>query len=288
MKRKTANDYEMNVETVEPVKLDDDFQLNDDQIEQFREQGFLSIEQVSTQEDVAFVRELYDQLFESRSGWDEGNQFDLGGVDEEGKPPSLPQILNPAKYEPRLKESLILKNITTIAKQLLGPEVKTSIGHAIFKPAGHGSETPWHQDASYWAPNMIHGNLSFWVPLQPATLDNGCMHFVPNSHTYDVVEHQAINNDPRIHGLEVFPPLMGRYIKEVKACPLPPGGCTIHNGYTFHYAPPNRSDIPRRALIFGGSVPGEERKLPRRFPWLEERQTLREQRAEEAGVGGQA
>jgi len=33
------------------------------------------------------------------------------------------------------------------------------------------------------------------------------------------------------------------------ACPIPAGGCTIHHNRMMHYAGPNRSEIPRRAMI---------------------------------------
>lgn len=272
------------IDVLTPASLADGFKLRDEQIAFFETEGFLHLDQVTTEQDVAMIREIYDDLFEKQAGRDEGNQFDLGGADEDGKQASLPQILNPAKYAPQLNESLLLKNVTAIAKQLLGPDAKTSFAHAIFKPPHHGAETPWHQDAAYWAPEKIHYGLSIWVPLQPATLENGCMHFVPRSGEFDVVEHQSINNDPRIHGLEVFPALQDRYITNIKACPLEAGGCTIHNGYTFHYAPANRSDIPRRALILNAGVPSVDRIKPRRFPWMEQKQTARESRAKAAAA----
>jgi ectoine hydroxylase-related dioxygenase (phytanoyl-CoA dioxygenase family) len=121
------------------------------------------------------------------------------------------------------------------------------------------------------------------VPLQQATLANGCMHFVPQSHNLDVLTHRPINNDPRIHGLELDPSEMHR-TEHAVACPLAPGGCTIHGGYTLHYAPPNRSDIPRRALILGIDVPAEEAEgRPETWPWLASRQTARSARAKAAG-----
>lgn len=271
---------DVEVEVLTPSRCGPDFRLTREQRVFFEQQGFLHLERVTTDDDVATLREIYDDLFARQAGREEGNQFDLGGPDEEGEQASLPQILNPAKYAPQLNDALLLKNVSAIAEQLLGHEAQTSFAHAIFKPPHHGAETPWHQDAAYWAADMIHYGLSIWVPLQPATLDNGCMHFVPRSHEFDIVEHQSINNDPRIHGLEIHPALKDRYIKPIAACPLEAGGCTIHNGYTFHYAPPNRSDIPRRALILMAGIPGEKRIKPRRFPWMQEKQTARQQRAQ--------
>jgi len=258
--------------------------LTDQQINDFKTHGYLALDAVTTPEEVDRLRVLYDKIFTEKAGRDEGMEFDLAGTDEEGKEATLPQILNPAKYVPELLETQLLKNVQRIGEQLVGPEAKAGFAHAIFKPAKIGSATPWHQDASYWNPEFISYNLSVWVPLQEATIENGCMHFIPRSHELDVVKHQSIGNDPRVHGNELHPDEMWR-AKDAVACPLPPGGCTIHGGYTLHYTPPNKSDIPRRALILGINVPGKKRDKPMRMPWQEEKQTARQQRADAAKGG---
>lgn len=267
-----------------PPNTEDDtqFDLSPEQVKFFYEQGYLSIDALTTQDEVAWLREIYDRLFRERAGRDEGRQFDLAGTDEEGKEAALPQILSPAKYAPELLESQLLKNVSRLVKILLGEDANASFAHAIFKPAKFGAETPWHQDASYWSPAYLHRSVSIWVPLQEATPENGCMEFVPRSHLdHHILAHQSINNDPRIHGLELRPEEMGA-VKDAVACPLPPGGGTIHGGYMLHHTGPNKSEVPRRAIILGGSVPALKLEKPRRYPWLEEKQTARMQRAENA------
>lgn len=259
--------------------------LTDEQIAVFHREGYLSVDVLTDQADVAKLRESYDRLFAQRAGREAGDQFDLAGADEEGKQASLPQILNPAKYAPEMNESQLLVNVAAIGKQLLGPDAKASFAHAIFKPARHGAATPWHQDAAYWTPEFIHKSISVWVPLQEATLENGCMNFVPRSQNQDVLPHRSINNDPRIHGLELAPDQMA-HTREAVACPLPPGGGTFHGGYMLHYTAPNRTDIPRRAIILGVGVAGQKRTKPVRFPWLAEKHTARGERARQAGAKG--
>ncbi|MEX0654369.1 MAG: phytanoyl-CoA dioxygenase family protein [Phycisphaeraceae bacterium] len=255
--------------------------LTAEQITDFQEQGYLAIDRITSDAEVAHLREVYDRIFAERAGREEGNQFDLAGTDEDGKEAHLPQILNPAKYAPELLETELLANAQAIAQQLLGPDARAGFAHAIFKPARHGAPTPWHQDAAYWNPNFIHRSISVWVPLQEATLENGCMHFVPRSHEMEIVRHQSINNDPRVHGLELHPDEM-HHADNAVACPLPPGGATFHGGYMLHYTPPNRSDIPRRALILSLAAAGQPRKTSISFPWMDEKQTARDQRAKAA------
>ena len=251
-------------------------QLTEKQIDFFHHEGYLNIDAFVMSEEVQWLREIYDRLFEQRAGQEEGNYHDLAGTDENGKEAVLPQIHNPAKYAPELNNALLLVNTQAVARQLLGPEARCAYCHAIFKPAGVGAETPWHQDAAYWRPDVVHREIRIWVPLQEATTSNGCMQFVPRSHSGDVLMHQSINNDPRIPGLELVSDEIKR-VTDVVSCPLPPGGATIHNCYTLHHTGPNRSDVPRRALILSGAVPAtphEPSQGQRRlFPWMEQKKT---------------
>lgn len=253
-------------------------QLTQEQIDFYHREGYLVLEAITTQEEVAWLREIYDRLFEARAGREFGDQFDLAGTDEEDKPAALPQILNPAKYAPELKAGLYRLNALAIARQLLGPEAIYQGEHAIFKPARTGAPTPWHQDEAYWNPAMQYNSFSIWIPLQPATVENGCLHFVPRSHKLEVLPHHCIHNDPRIHGLEVD----AADTSTAVACPIPAGGATIHHNRTLHYAGPNRSDIPRRAYILAYGIPPKPRAEPRDFYWNRLKQTPREERARRA------
>jgi ectoine hydroxylase-related dioxygenase (phytanoyl-CoA dioxygenase family) len=263
----------------------DAVRLTEAEISRFEQEGFLSIPRLTDEDDVALLRASYDRIFAEQAGREVGDQFDLAGTDEEGAQAALPQILHPAHYAPEMNRSRLLANATAVAHQLLGPEATCEIAHAIFKPAGHGAETPWHQDAAYWSPELRYRSISIWVPLQEATEQNGCMQFVPGSHRLDILQHRSINNDPRIHGLELAPEARDRVVGVI-SCPLPPGGATFHGPYMLHHTPPNRSSIPRRALILNAGLPPEQRAEPLRFPWAEQRTTARDRRAREATERG--
>lgn len=250
--------------------------ISDDQIAFFHRNGYLAIEAITTPEELTVLRAAYDRIFAARAGREEGNQFDLAGTDEEGREAALPQILNPSKYAPELKDTLLRANARAIATQLLGPETKDMGEHAILKPASHGAATPWHQDEAYWGSNLDYCSLSVWVPLQEATLKNGCMQFIPGSHLWEVQPHHTINHDPRIHGLEIDeqPDQSTAAI-----CPLPAGGATFHLSRTLHFTAPNLSDQPRRAYIVGFGLPPKPRREPRDFYWNTSKRTPREARA---------
>jgi ectoine hydroxylase-related dioxygenase (phytanoyl-CoA dioxygenase family) len=252
-----------------------------EQIAFFHENGFLAVDPITDEEELAWMREVYDRIFTERAGRESGDQFDLGSADEEGAEARLPQILNPAKYAPELKEGKYVENALAIARQLLGPGGGGGVAHAIFKPAGVGAETPWHQDEAYWDPSLEYCSVSIWMPLQEATIENGCLWFVPGSHKGEIYPHQSIGGDSRVHGLEVI----GADTSTAVACPLQPGGITIHRNRTLHYAGANTSDIPRRALILGYSLPTKPYPAPRRFPWNEVKHTAREERRKATVAG---
>ena len=50
-------------------------------------------------------------------------------------------------------------------------------------------------------------------------------------------------------------------------CPLPPGGATVHSGRTVHYAGPNTTEEPRRALIMAFAREPQPLAEPRSFFW---------------------
>ena len=143
-----------------------------------------------------------------------------------------------------------------------------------------GAPTPWHQDEAYWDPNLDYHSLSVWMPLQEATLENGCMVFLPGSHKREITPHQSIGGDTRVHGLEMLDA-----VDEAKAvaCPLPAGGATFHDARTMHFTGANRSQVPRRAYIIGFGRPATPRAEARRFPWNEAKRTARDERSRAVG-----
>jgi len=233
--------------------------LTDMQMKSFQRDGFLRIESLVDTAEVATLLGLYDELFQRHGGFQEGDRIELN-ADVERAP--LPQIVNPERYAPRLIEGSAYRNASEVARQLLGPEVRPTGNHAILKPARIGGATPWHQDEAYWDPRYAHRAVSIWIALQPSTLENGCMRFVPGSHLGPVQPHELIHADS--HGLR----LSETHSDSPQAiCELPAGGATIHDGRTLHYAGPNLSGQPRRALVFGFGLAPVLLDTPNHYPW---------------------
>jgi ectoine hydroxylase-related dioxygenase (phytanoyl-CoA dioxygenase family) len=230
--------------------------LTPQQIVQFHREGFLALQAITTPEDVAHIRELLDGLFARFDELPKDLALDLGDVKTHGGKQRTPQINMASQFEPRLKETLYFRNAQAVAEQLLGQGASSSWDHAILKPPHNGRETPWHQDLSY--PSHSSGNwellrmgCNFWMPLQDATVESGCMQFIPHSHLGNLQPHHPVGHDPRVHTLMTDKADASKAVP----CPIPAGGCTIHLPKTMHYTAPNDTDIPRRTYILFFGVP---------------------------------
>ncbi|WP_392544975.1 phytanoyl-CoA dioxygenase family protein [Oryzobacter telluris] len=234
-------------------------ELTDEQVAAYHRYGYLAVPAIAGPDEVIALQDIYDELFGSGSAVPDADRFELAGS---GGEELLPQIVNPHLYAPSLLETGAYERACRFAIQLLGDGAAPAGTHAIRKPARHGAETPWHQDEAYWAPDQRHYALSIWVPLQEATVGNGCMQFLPGSHRAGVAPHRLITQDA--HGLVLSNPVD---TGEAVVCELGPGGATIHDSQTIHYTGPNTSDQPRRALIMAFGQPAEPMANPRHFPW---------------------
>jgi ectoine hydroxylase-related dioxygenase (phytanoyl-CoA dioxygenase family) len=254
------------------------FALSEEQIQFFKENGYLQLEEISPPGEVMFLKCVYDRLFAEKAGHRQGAYFDAVSTDENNnKPQTSPQIIDPVLFAPELKKTVFRANALAIAKQLLGPKAYGTFEHAILKPPRIGAPTPWHQDEAFrWDYPPGYEEISIWTPLQQVDIDSGCLEFLPGSHRQPVLRHASPGNDPRIHALACVDSF-----DETKAvaCPLPAGGCTIHHTRTLHHSGPNISPNPRRAYILAFGVPVKSYyKHARPFPWNIEKQTASEER----------
>lgn len=219
--------------------------LTDEQVAAFRRDGFTSVPRITTDEELEWLRPLYDHLFADKRGAFRGGYFDLARqYDAEGDD-EVPQVLTPEHRFPQLRSTNVACNARRISAQLLDlPEADLKQwGHMILKPPLIGGELPWHQDEAYWDPLLAYRAVGCWMPLDVATVESGCMHFLPGSHLGDVRVHRHIGDDPSVHGLITD----GVDDTTEVAVPLDPGGATFHHCRTLHRTTPNVSDHARRA-----------------------------------------
>lgn len=240
--------------------------LTPEQRAQFERDGFLSVtEPVIALAEVARLQTVVLGLFERQAGANEGALLGAEAADL-GLSRSL-EIVRPLNYAPELADSEYHRLGLRIARQLLGPTAYQRFEHAILKPARVGTETHWHQDEAYRREaDWDYAALAIWMPLQPATIDNGCMRYAAGSHHAGLRPHQPVGPDQTATAIECAEPVDPQ---TVRSCPLPAGGITIHAGRTLHSAGPNRSNGGRVAYILNFESAPVRRTVPRQVPWLD-------------------
>ena len=114
----------------------------------------------------------------------------------------------------------------------------------IFKPPRIGGEVVCHQDSSYiyTEPESCVG---FWFALEDATLENGCMQFIPGAHRMPLKKRNYRRPDGRLvtETLDETPWPEERRI----AAEAPAGTLVIFDGRAPHLSAANRSDRSRHA-----------------------------------------
>lgn len=138
------------------------------------------------------------------------------------------------------------EKLLNIARFFLGEDIIMKYNSCFLKPARTGSATPWHQDNGLWRDGETEP-FNFWIPLEPATRENGCMQFIPGSHKTEIIEH--VRYPDSIHGelpREDVKKMLDTH--EVHHIELDAGDVVFWHSSMWHYSPPNKSDNSRIAV----------------------------------------
>jgi len=239
-----------------------DVEPTDDEVAFFRENGFLAVDRLTTDEEIDALVPIFDAAFE---------EVDNGSVgDRPGDSPKVAyQSMFPELRFPELLETNFWRNARRYAARLLEVDEPALSGwsHMIRKPVGNSRLAPWHQDEAYWEPELHYpAALGAWLPLHAVTVEMGCMQFIPGSHRLGVLDHRFYDDDPVHNLLEALDVDTSKAV----ACPLPKGGATFHHKRVLHFTEPNTTDQVRRAypIEFQLTPVRREGPVPTR-PWVD-------------------
>lgn len=230
------------------------------EVSHFQEQGYLIVRQAFAANEVSdALQGLVDLIM--------GKNPDFTGVMFESKARDLIDQLGPearqdavrklmffTEYDPRLKALSHHPKLLRVVSNLLGErEPQLFQDMALIKPPRLGREKPWHQDNAYF--NYPQGTpvVGVWIALDEATIENGCMQFLPGQH----------RTGPRIHFQRRDWQICDTEIlgQHSVAAPLTPGGLLLFSGLLPHGTPHNSSAHRRRALQFH-YAPADVAQLP--------------------------
>ena len=146
-------------------------------------------------------------------------------------------------YPDRLLPSFddLIRNpmLVNAASQILGPDLMVWSAALFIKEPQTTHIVSWHQDLTYWGLDDAQETTG-WVALSAATIESGCMQFVPGTHKQLQVPHEDTfdKNNLLSRGQEIAVEVAEG---DGVAVELKPGQASLHHGHLFHSSGPNQA-----------------------------------------------
>ena len=222
------------------------YRLSDEQVEFYRENGYVAGIKMLSDEQLEALREELAALVDPAHP---GHELFYEYNTNESKDPEkiLFHALGAWRIKPGLHDLLWHPAFVVPASQLLGGAVRFWHDQIFYKPAHHGGIVIWHQDYSYWTRTTPMAHVSCWIGLDDSTRDNGCVHYVPGSHRWQLLPRASFANDMDAVLDELTPEQRAQF----KPVPieLKAGECSFHHPLMVHGSYANHTDRPRRAVV---------------------------------------
>ena len=270
--------------------------LAPEQIRSFEENGFLAMDGLLVEADLAPLEEEYARLldrvaadlfaggiissdFEALAFGDRFGRI-LGEFPELHRyfNISLPLIsgeINEAEFVmhdgPAAFALLRNPKLLDVAESLLGGELTSNpVQQVRMKPplrwmdperAEHSNVgvTTWHQDTVALTPDADETQmLTLWVAMTEATVENGCLMSIPGSHKGGTLRHCP----GKLIAAEMYVPDVLIGDREPQPLPLGKGGVILFDKNNIHCALPNRSNGLRWSFDLRYSVSGKPTGRP--------------------------
>ncbi len=192
---------------------------------QFRERGYFLLEKCFSREEMDELKTYIEPFVEAKEKDLEAKGLKNQGISRanqisftEHLAEKSPEIMNFVKHE--VFQDLCLK--------LIGPEVSLYWDQAVYKRPENPKDFPWHQDNGY-TPIEPENYLTCWIALEDATIENGCIWVMPETHKQGTVEHRDTPIGKQC------------YFGNDKGVPVPlrQGGMAVFSSLTFHKSGPN-------------------------------------------------
>jgi phytanoyl-CoA hydroxylase len=245
--------------------------LTPEKINFYRENGFVVIEDFLNAVELETWRTSVAEAIKERNGQKIPvksltiNENDGINKDADYYNKVFDQLLNLWQTNDKVKALMLDERIGKLAADLSGADgIRIWHDQALIKRPW-ANPTSWHLDTPFWSFSDRRA-LSIWVALDDATLENGCLFFIPGTYKKTSFENPGIGKN--MSAIFDFYP----QFKENKsvAAPMKAGSCSFHNGLTIHGAHANMTSGFRRAMTCaympdGNAYNGEPNILPESY-----------------------
>ena len=232
--------------------------LTPDQIAAFNRDGFIVLPDVLGADLLERLRANLDDLL--RNGVATAAENADFSIERADGATSIRKINNFVRYGEVWWELAAHPTILGATRDLIGSEVRLHHTKLMVKPPYEGSAKEWHQDLASYAPREEHPGLiaqgravtpedaplvAAQTYLDDSTPENGCLQFIPGSHTWGLLDAATLARDEPLPGAPVI------------EAPARAGSVALFHCMILHYSAPNLSPHPRRGPIVQ-YMPGPE------------------------------
>lgn len=219
--------------------------LNQDQLDAYREDGFLLIPGVFDADTVGCMRAAVTRLIEKSRGVSRHDSvYDLDPTHTPERP-RVRRIKQPHLVDPVFDQVMRSPKLLEWLAQLLPSGVRIKSSKLNMKEGGGGAPVEWHQDWAFY-PHTNDDVLAAGVMLDDCKMENGPLLLLPGSHKGPIHDHHS---DGYFCGA-MDPGACDTDFSKAVACTGPAGSISIHHARLVHGSAENLSRDPRRLLLF--------------------------------------
>lgn len=219
-------------------KLESDYPLTLERIEEFQRDGHLLLREVVSASEIAAYRPAIN------SAADRFNTQTQAMEDRDTYGKAFLQIMNLWARDEAVKQFTLARRFAKIAADLMGVDgVRLYHDQALFKEPG-GGPTPWHQDQYYW-PLDTDNTITMWMPLVDIPAEVGSMTFGSGSNKLGYLGEFEISDESEA----IFNRMIDDHnLRLTNYGALRAGDATWHSGWTLHGAPGNPTPLVREVM----------------------------------------
>lgn len=220
--------------------------LQAEQIEQYQNEGWLIVEDFLSAAELESMNTAVDEAVAVMGGNKVTGEHNDEIVDRKGSyyDQVFLQRVNLWRVNDTIKGFFLNPELGQMLCRLTGIDGIRVWHDQTLQKQPWGNPSSWHMDVPNWSFHS-RNSISMWIALNDATIQNGCMYYMPRSHLAGDFERKGgftpnvgafFDEYPEFRDVEPVP-------AEMKA-----GSVGFHNSLLAHSAGPNMTPYPRRAM----------------------------------------
>ena len=213
--------------------------LSQDAIKQYREKGWVVINDVFSRDEAEKVAELALQVSQEELKQVKGSYQADHSADGKMAPRKIDHPYNKSE---KFRAFVMNPRLVALLRELMGVDPLLCTDQIFMKPPRFGSAKPYHQDNAYFLCEPADHVITAWIALDDVDEENGCLRYIDGSHKGEILPHDPVPGEP--HNKAPAPHLID--LKRESLAIVRKGGVVFHHSKTLHTSHRNESDRWRR------------------------------------------